>query len=201
MRAAYRCSSPCRCSSRFSTVLRLWQEELTLNILQQVQAGNLHALDPFKFLWIQNIWQPDSGLAPIVMKAADFIKIPFDKLFMFDAQTIAGFKALGADGYTAIMKPLLDSPTNNGWFIMPLLAGVSMLIQTAITNKANPTAVNNTSKIMTYAFAALSVYICITNNAAFAIYWMVSNVYSVIMQLILNRVFKRPVVEEAEQNE
>lgn len=187
----------------FFNGLRLWQNELTLNLLQQVQAGDLSFIDQYKFLWIRNIWQPDSGLAPLVMKAADFVKIPFDKLFMFDEATRAGFKALGADGYTAIMKPLLDSPTMNGWFIMPLLAGASMLVQTAITNKNNPSAAGaGTNKIMTYGFAALSVWICITNNAAFAIYWMVSNVCAVIMQLILNKVFKKsPVHEEADHNE
>lgn len=192
----------------FFNGLRLWQNELTLNLLQQVQSGvdPAVALKPYEFLWIRNIWQPDSGLATIVMKAEEFVKIPFDKLFMFDEATRAGFKALGAEGYTAVMKPLLDSPTNNGWFIMPLLAGASMLIQTAITNKNNPTAAGGpgTNKIMTYGFAALSVWICITNNAAFAIYWMVSNVCAVIMQLILNKVFKKnssPVHEEAEKNE
>ena len=44
---------------------------------------------------------------------------------------------------------------------------------------------------MLYFFPIFSVYICATSNAAFALYWIISNLYMMALNLILNSYFKK----------
>ncbi|NCB30428.1 MAG: YidC/Oxa1 family membrane protein insertase, partial [Clostridia bacterium] len=57
----------------FLAAFRFWGYEETIRLL--VDDNPVQLLESFKFLWIHNIWQPDSGLAPVIMKAKDFLSI------------------------------------------------------------------------------------------------------------------------------
>ncbi|HHU63467.1 MAG TPA: YidC/Oxa1 family membrane protein insertase [Clostridiales bacterium] len=82
----------------------------------------------------------------------------------------------------------------NGYFILPILAGVSqffttkMMSSTTIQPEGQP-------KIMNYFFPLFSVYICATYNAAFALYWVASNLIQLIQQLIIRLSARQPVKE------
>ena len=51
----------------FLAAFRFWGYEETIRLL--VDDNPVQLLESFKFLWINNIWQPDSGIAPVIMSA------------------------------------------------------------------------------------------------------------------------------------
>ena len=84
----------------------------------------------------------------------------------------------------------------NGLLILPILAGVTQLVMT----KLNPQAAGQApaaqgqggmGNFMKYFFPIFSVYICLTSNAAFALYWVTSNVIASAMTYGINIYFDR----------
>lgn len=154
-------------------------------------------IDSYRMLWINNIWMPDSGLSHVIMSFEQFAKLPFDNLTkFFDQGTIDMLKTVTQETYNAKMSGVTAQFTGymNGWFILPLLAGGSMLLTTMIQNKLNPTQANaqgaGMTKNMMYVFSAFSVYICITSNSAFSLYWLASNIFSMLLQIVLKKTSK-----------
>jgi membrane protein insertase Oxa1/YidC/SpoIIIJ len=140
------------------------------------------------WLWIHNVWQPDTALFSLTQQPGAFTFMGMDSHIIPPFQVVqrfSNFKGITADAYTNIMKPLMDAHSSNwnGWFIMPLLAGVSSFLQMKISmppQPANPDpkAQQNpfNSKFMLYLFPLMSVYFTATSNSIFALYWFTSNV-------------------------
>jgi len=106
--------------------------------------------------------------------------------------------------YDAAVKPLMDvyAGHNNGWFILPVLAGASNFLSSWIMQKGQPQndAAASTNKMMMYMFPIMSVWICLTYNSSFAIYWILTSVMMTIVNLILNKKFPRtPVSTEVKK--
>ena len=55
----------------FFAAFRFWSYEETIRLLVDDNATEI--LKSFKFLWVHNIWQADSGLQPVVMQASNFL--------------------------------------------------------------------------------------------------------------------------------
>lgn len=81
----------------------------------------------------------------------------------------------------------------NGLTLLPVLSGLSQLLMT----KVNPQATGQTAatgaqgqagmgNFMKYFFPLFSVYITLTSNAAFALYWVVSNLIATAMSYFIN---------------
>lgn len=92
----------------------------------------------------------------------------------------------------------------NGLLILPVMAGLSQLVMT----KMNPQMAGQTTtapaasgaagaqqpgmgNFMKYFFPLFSVYICLTSNAGFALYWVVSNLMATAMNFLINLYFDR----------
>ena len=90
----------------------------------------------------------------------------------------------------------------NGLLILPILAGLSQLFMT----KVNPQMAGQTvqpattgagaqapgmGNFMKYFFPLFSVYICLTSNAGFALYWVVSNLIATGLTFLINMYFDR----------
>ena len=82
----------------------------------------------------------------------------------------------------------------NGLLLLPVLAGASQLLMT----KLNPQAAGaapaaqgqpNMGNFMKYFFPLFSVYITLTSNAGFALYWVVSNLLASAMTYFINLYF------------
>lgn len=212
----------------FLAAFRFWGYEETIRLL--VDDNPVQLLESFKFLWINNIWQPDSGIAPVVMSAEQFFQIPnlerllflqdnpevWQKLVDMGIAAVSGVNEAGETiytflnteashaAYTAAVQPLLDvyAGYTNGWFIMPLLAGAtnflsSWLLQRGQTQNAQTAGAN---KLMMWLFPIMSVWFCISYNAAFAIYWTISSICMIITNLILNKKYPRAVAPEEAEN-
>ena len=88
----------------------------------------------------------------------------------------------------------------NGLLILPVLAGLSQVLMTKMNPQAAGAAPQATGTgaqqpgmggFMKYFFPLFSVYICLTSNAAFALYWVTSNLIATGMSYGINLYFDR----------
>lgn len=199
----------------FIAAFRQWGYEQMVKVIVDLHdKGASATFNTFHFLWIHNIWQPDSGLAPVIMTGKEFLSIAgLDRLMYFSENPAAKalFQQLGffvtdpknipqaaLDTYSNLVQPLMTqySGFNNGWFILPILAGGTTFLSSWIMQKGTPQSAANdqaasTNKTMMYVMPAMSVYFCIVSNAAFAMYWTFSNIVSVITTMFINRAFAK----------
>ncbi len=207
----------------FIAAFRYWGYEETIRLLVSDAPEKIMAT--FKFLWINNIWQPDNGLSPVIMKATEFFSIKNLDQLLFLKNNPAVWEKLVQIGvatqvngaytfqntdtaitaYNNAVQPLVDlyAGHNNGWFIFPILAGGTNFLSAWLMQKGQPQQANNqagqTGKMMMYIFPVMSVWICLKYNAAFAIYWTLSSILMIIVNMILNK--KYSVTPTADQEE
>lgn len=82
----------------------------------------------------------------------------------------------------------------NGFFILPILSAISQFVMTKLTEQKNPQpapAANgqqqpNTGAFMKWFFPLFSLWICASSTAAFALYWVVTNIFSLVTTLLIN---------------
>ena len=211
----------------FIAAFRYWGYELNLRL--RVDENAMELFKSFKFLWINNIWQPDNGLTPVLANGASFLATPQLSNLLYLQEPGVGeklvemglavtkvyqggvsYQLLSNDAaiaiYDAAIQPFLDvyKGYNNGWFIMSILAGgtnfLSAWLMTKNTPAANEEAAKST-KWMNYLFPVMSFIFCLNYNAAFAIYWTLTSVIMIIVNLILNKKFPRtePAKEDADK--
>ncbi len=143
----------------FIAAFRQWGNEMMVHLIATLHTDPEAGVEMFKnfqFLWVHNIWQPDSGMQPVITSAEMlFTNSNIHRLFYFTEHLEAFelFKELGffvestAKGsyngvviaeltdeliakYDAIVKPCVDlyAGYNNGWFVLPLLCGGTTLL-------------------------------------------------------------------------
>lgn len=211
----------------FIAAFRYWGYEMNLRLL--VDENAMELFKSFKFLWINNIWQPDNGLTPVLANGASFLATPQLSNLLYLQEPGVGEKLVemglavtkvyqggvsyqllsnetAIAIYDAAIQPFLDvyKGYNNGWFVMSILAGgtnfLSAWLMTKNTPAANEEAAKST-KWMNYLFPVMSFIFCLNYNAAFAIYWTLTSVIMIIVNLILNKKFPRtePAKEDADK--
>ena len=84
----------------------------------------------------------------------------------------------------------------NGLFVLPILSAVSQFIMSKLTEAQNPQsapAANangqqqpNSGAFMKWFFPLFSLWICASSNAAFALYWVVTNLFSMVTNQLIN---------------
>ena len=81
----------------------------------------------------------------------------------------------------------------NGWFILPILSVATQLIMQKLTmsNMTVDPSQASTTKTMTYVMVFMSIYFCAIYNSAFAVYWVIANVYAILEQLVFNWYFEK----------
>jgi len=207
----------------FIAAFRQWGNEMTVRLLlalEENQDKGLEMFSKFRFLWINNVWMPDNGLKPVVQPLSGFLTKELPRLLFFKDNPAAlqkfvdyGFFVPSVDGgyalapiseeltskYDALIKPFVDmySGHNNGWFIMPLLAGGTTFLSSWIMMRKQPKneAAGNTNKIFQLLMPVMSFVFCLSNNACFAVYWTFSNVFSLITSTIINKSFEKKAKE------
>ena len=188
------------------------------------------AFEPF--LWVKNLWMPDSPFAGIWPNLQSLQMVE-------EKQWLAIFNTLNADQISALAAKLnvaeltaasfqkgeaLNNTINaiipllpvaqesaflrinlfitelvvvdnfNGLFILPILSAVSQFVMTKLTEQKNPQpapAANgqqqpNSGAFMKWFFPLFSLWICASSNAAFALYWVVTNIFSLVTNLLVN---------------
>lgn len=207
----------------FIAAFRYWGYEMNLRLL--VDDNAMELFKSFKFLWINNIWQPDNGTYPVLASGASFLATPnlSNLLYLQEAgvgeklvemglavtkvyqgnvtyQILSNESAIAI--YDAAIKPFLDvyAGYNNGWFIMSILAGGSNFLSAWLMTKSTPAAnaeAAKSTKWMNYLFPIMSFIFCLNYNAAFAIYWTLTSLIMILVNVILNKKFPRtPQIQE-----
>ena len=201
----------------FIAAFRYWGYEMNLRLL--VDENAMELFKSFKFLWINNIWQPDNGLSPVLASGASFLATPnlSNLLYLNEPgvgeklvemglavsrvyqggvsyQILSNQNAIAI--YDAAIQPFLDlyKGYNNGWFIMSILAGGTNFLSAWLMTKNTPAATGDAAKStkwMNYLFPVMSFIFCLNYNAAFAIYWTLTSVIMIIVNIILNKKFPR----------
>jgi len=162
------------------------------------------------FLWIKNIWQPDAafslGSIPIIKVIPIFNNTVATIIPQGDyiATVLSALSKLFTNGFTladavAQVTPALNELAKvftgpNGYFILPVFAGLSQYISIKLTPTNNQTQSGpqaeqaaKTSKFMTNFFPILFVYFCLISSSALAIYWITSNICMLILNLGVNK--------------
>ena len=81
----------------------------------------------------------------------------------------------------------------NGWFLLPILSVVSQIFMQKLTMKStamDPSQAGS-QKMMIYVMTFMSLYFCASYNSAFALYWVVSNIYAIVEQICFNKYFEQ----------
>ena len=195
-------------------------------------AGTYEGIGPVTtegFLWIKNIFQPDSfgaamlpetfAEAKAAIETAGFSMpavaegMDLEGLYNSYVATQYGWN-LANFNFIKIWFIKLYLPTSfsvmfqysNGLFILPLFAALSQVIMTKVTAaqqkgmaEGQPNAMN--SGLMKWFFPLFSLYICAGYNSAFAVYWAAANIIAIVQQFVLNIYFDRKDKQAAAEAE
>lgn len=207
------------------TAMRVVADEQTVQMLLDMKNAIANGITNFEptfqsFLWIKNVFQPDSFMSTIIpaigdqlgairevsgtILTADNLQIVRDFLKSSDYLHYAAEYGADAFRYSApmLMWTISIPMQFNGLFILPLLAGFSQILSSKLMTPAdtgNPTA-QSTNKMMQWFFPIFSIFICATSTAAFALYWVAINVIQIVQQFFVNMYFdkKKPTINPEE---
>ena len=81
----------------------------------------------------------------------------------------------------------------NGWFVLPILSVVTQIFMQKMTmqNQQMPADQAGSQKMMIWVMTFMSIYFCAIYNSAFALYWVVSNIYAIVEQIAFNKYFEQ----------
>ena len=180
------CQAVCRCAAAsifaFFGAIRIVSGEEILWALRSMKNTGEAVVQ--NWLWVRNIWQPDSFMAPVI-PAFETLKSYASFANVTDYETVMAGIISQFEGFY------------NGWFILPLLAGASSYFQTKLTQppaQSQPkkdSASPFSGKGMQTIFPILSVWFCATSSAIFSLYWLTSNVAAIASHWAMDRFYKR----------
>jgi YidC/Oxa1 family membrane protein insertase len=96
---------------------------------------------------------------------------------------------------------------HNGYLLLPVLAGITQIVMTQTMPGANQPqqpqqeGQPNMGGFMKYFFPLFTVWICLTSNAAFALYWATANIIALVSNIGLNSYFDKKDAQQALLNE
>ena len=182
------------------------------------------------FLWIKNLWMPDSPFATYMPDVQSLRLVDFKVWNDVSAKLAAAGTIPEALNFAAasdlttyiteVVTPFVNSATyapyiapvtglgnlnilgivrfsiyqeGNGWFLLPLLSVVSQIFMQKLTmqNTQMDPSQESSQKMMIYVMTFMSLYFCASYNSAFALYWVVANVYAIIEQIGFTKYFEQ----------
>ncbi len=182
-------------------------QEAVLNVFDEKYKGEI------KFLWINNVFMPDSWKQPIP-DYETFIGNGIGKLGI-DGAVIKN----GATGYDEVMSPIIakynDVKRNgkegrrwNGFMLLPIITGLITFASTKLMKQNQPpvpasangqngqngqdmqAAMQTNMKVMQWFMPIMLSVFALLYSTAFTIYMVISNIFSTIFQLIYNACVK-----------
>ncbi len=163
------------------------------------------ALQPF--LWIKNVFQPDSFTATVLPASSQALMSITKPIGNITQEMIDGAKAfLDSDAYAAWANAFgneyvysglmlfwqINVPKlMNGLFILPVLSAASQFLSSKLMNGNNQSSgsqqTNSTNKMMQWFFPLFSLWICASSTAGFALYWVASNLIQIVEQYAIGK--------------
>lgn len=190
---------------------------------------------PESFLWVHNIWQPDTGIAHVMPSFSEYastlssVASKLDPATLATAQQIVDMSALqnfatamphigdqtvmgslftqayqsipqstvdfsATFNYATVAAPVLLKFENyrNGFFLFPLLAGVSQFVALWYTSKKQAAAGQpQQGMTMQLIMPIIIAYFACTTGTLFAMYYTVSSLWSFGQQFIMDVISNR----------
>ena len=208
----------------FAAMRYMANEQLVKQTFDILLTGE-PVLEPF--LWVKNLWMPDSPFAACWPDLSSLQQIPADvwqrALSALPADTLAvitgavesatgtviSYESFGTSlqgTITAVYNALAAHPDYaahvatlpgwnfnlilttvsvmkefNGLFILPILSAVTQFVMSSMQQPSGEGSQQSggTNAFMKWFFPLFSLWLCFSYNAAFALYWAVSNVIAV----------------------
>ncbi|MBR3795438.1 MAG: YidC/Oxa1 family membrane protein insertase [Clostridia bacterium] len=179
------------------------------------------------FLWIKNLWMPDSPFATYMPDVQSLRMIEFgvwndisaklaaagtipQALNLADAAAVNEFietvvtPFIASEAYAPYVAPVAGLGNLsvlgiirftiykhfNGWFVLPALSILSQLFMQKLTMGQMEAAQAGNTKTMMYVMTFMSLYFCAIYNSAFALYWVISNIYAIVEHVAFDKYFK-----------
>ena len=183
--------------------------KMIFDIQAALEAGQMDYVPQFEsFLWIKNVFMPDSFMSTVVPAAGSQLyeltaygSLTQEMIDQARAFVSTDLYRAWADGFgnsIVYSAPMLLWNINipqvfNGLFILPILSAVTQLLATKLLggNEAAPAEdnkdANSTQKMMKWMFPVISLWICSSSNAGFALYWVAANIIQAGQTLIINK--------------
>ena len=191
------------------------------------------------FLWIKNLWMPDSPFATFLPDVQSLQLVDFEvwnnvsaklaaagtipeALTLADRNAVTAFinevaaPFISSEAYAPYIAPISGLGNmsmlgiikftiykiGNGWFVLPILSIISQIFMQNLTMKSQPAAAQaGNQKTMLYVMTFMSLYFCAIYNSAFALYWVVSNVYAIVEHIAFDKYFKQQDLKAAKAEE
>lgn len=170
-----------------------------MNMFLEAHAGNPMPIE--SFLWVRNIFQPDTITAPVFPELENLL-VQLERAKNTNLVTPENLALLEAH-YTTVMAPYVEQFAGyaNGWSILPILAGGLQFLQTKLmpSNASADANQNKNQKMMNYLFPLMSVFFCWSFSSAFALYWVASSVFGILSQLLITLYYKQLDKKEEQQ--
>jgi len=182
---------------------------MVLEIKNQLEMGNTEYRPVLEgFLWIKNVFQPDSFMSTVIPEANERALMAVTAYGSLTQEMIDEAKAFlltpayaewaAAYGNTTVYSaPLLFWRINipaayNGLFLLPILTAVAQFLTSKIMSAGQPQMETkkdqtDSQKFMQWFFPLFSLWICATSNAGFALYWVAANIIQIVQQLLINK--------------
>lgn len=200
------------------TAMRVMANEHTVQMILDMMNNTFNPENLQSWLWIKNVYQPDSFLSTIIPAIGDKLTgITAVAGTILTEENLAAVRDfLASDAYVAYAAqfgantfsysaPMLfwtiSIPTQfNGLFILPLLAGASQFLSSKLLSTGQQSAQQQQqNKIMQWFFPIFSIWICATYTAAFSIYWVAVNVIQIVQQFVLNIIMDKKEAAKPEE--
>ena len=77
--------------------------------------------------------------------------------------------------------------------MLPILSVVTQIFMQKMTMQSQqmPADQAGSQKMMIWVMTFMSIYFCAIDNSAFALYWVVSNIYAIVEQIAFNKYFEQ----------
>lgn len=180
---------------------------MILQIKQALEAGDMNYQPVLEgFLWIKNVFQPDSFMSTVVPMFGDGLMgvSPYGALTQEMIEEARAF--LATDLYATwsnaygnvinyeapmLMWKIQIPAAFNGLFLLPVLSALTQYLASKFMNTSSAAAMSDqqksTNQMMKWFFPLFSLWICATSNAGFALYWVAANVIQVLQQVLINK--------------
>ncbi len=191
------------------TAMRVTANEHMVQMLLNMKDG----IDPVfqGWLWIKNVFQPDSFMATILPNVGDPLAqlVGVNGSAILTAENVAAAKEFVKSAEYAAMianygiAPVYSAPILmwtisipqqfNGLFILPVIAAASQFLSSKLMTAQQPQTAQtqSTNQMMNWMMPLVSLFFCATSNAAFSIYWVAVNIIMIVQQYLLNVYFDR----------
>ena len=182
-------------------------EKFILEIQQTKSAETFRNVNA-SFLWVKNIWVTDSPTKHPIETNWD----SFKQSYGYEDGT--GFKKVDANDYANLIAKLDKEKTQpNGYFILVALTVITTLLSQIVMSKSQKAQMElqtvdgqgaQTNKIMMWMMPIMMAIFSFMYTAAFALYIVLSSVFSLLTTFLINYVvgkrYKKEMAEVQEKN-